>query len=122
MHVEVSKEQNYRPVETIEMSQQIIQALPRLEKATNRIFELATNKAETERIYRVELGKEKMRLRFEEKLPISMIDDIARGNLAQLIYERDIARDLHKNAVEALGTYKTQVSAMQSVLRNHEIV
>ena len=58
----------------------------RLEEGSQEIFLLAKAAAETERDYRVALAKEKLRLR-DEGMAVGLIEDVARGNLADLRFQ-----------------------------------
>ena len=61
----------------------------------------AKKKAETEKAYRVALAKEIIMLR-EQKLPATLISDIARGNVANLKFERDLADSMFTSVRDSL--------------------
>ncbi len=72
--------------------------------------------AEKERDYRKALAVEKIRLR-DEGMAVGMIDDVARGNLADLRFERDLARETYIAAKEAMKAIQAQINALQSILK-----
>ena len=88
----------------------------RLNTSSKEIFSLATNKAQTERAYRIALRQEKMKLR-ADGMPATLIDDIAKGEktIAQLRVERDIAKDMYKAGLESMRTTQVEASILQTI-------
>jgi hypothetical protein len=105
--------------EVIDVAKSIYVTTQRLEKASNELFRLGREKAEMERSYREALAKELLQLRMD-KMPASLIGDIARGNLSELKFKRDLAQEVFKSALSAVEAIKTQVSALQSILKHYE--
>ncbi|EKN67856.1 hypothetical protein P9E76_01650 [Schinkia azotoformans] len=108
-------------IELIELSKELYAINKRMDEGILKAYSLAKKKAAAEREYRKELAKEMLRLR-EEKYPVSIIHDIARGNLADLKFERDVAEDLFKTAITALNTLQTEASVLQSIKKHHEVI
>ena len=100
----------------IEVTTKIIELTERLQKSQSILFRLAREKAETERVYRMELSKEILRLR-ADGIPVAIIGDIARGKCSELKFERDFKESAFKAAIEAVETIKTQINALQSILK-----
>lgn len=98
------------------ITQELYHGSKRLEESSKEIFKLAKAMAEKERDYRKALAAEKIRLR-DEGMPVGMIDDVARGNLADLRFERDLARETYIAAKEAMKAIQAQINALQSILR-----
>lgn len=98
------------------MTEELYQASKRLSNSSNALYELARERAEAEEAYRFELSKEMMRLK-ADGLQATLIPDVARGNLADLKYKRDLAECRYKAGVEAVGAIKTQISALQTILK-----
>lgn len=88
----------------------------RLNKAQRVLFQFAREKAESERVYRMELATEILRLR-SEGVQAVLIADLARGSVAQEKFERDFAEARFRSAIESIETLKVQISALQSILR-----
>lgn len=103
------------------IAQELYEGSKRLEEASKEIFKLAKAAAEKERDYRKALAAEKIRLR-DEGMAVGMIDDVARGNLADLRYVRDVAKETYIAARDAMKAIQAQLSALQSILRNQEEV
>lgn len=73
--------------------------------------------AATERDYRIALAKEKIQLR-DEGMAIGLIEDVARGgNLADLRYQRDIAKETYAAARDSMKAIQVQINALQSILK-----
>ena len=98
------------------ITQELYHGSKRLEESSKEIFILAKAMAEKERDYRKALAAEKIRLR-DEGMAVGMIDDVARGNLADLRFERDLARETYIAAKEAMKAIQAQINALQSILR-----
>lgn len=103
-------------MELIQVTEEIYQASKRLSKSSDALYKLAKEKAEAEREYRFEFAQEIMRLK-EEGLQVTLITDVARGNLAEQLYKGDLAESRYKAGVEAVGAIKTQVSSLQTLLK-----
>jgi superfamily II helicase len=113
--------ENEMSIELIEISKEMYQVSKRIDKASKEIFKLAKNKAEFEKIYREALSKEIVKLR-AEGVQATLISDLARGNIAFLKYERDLAKDLFKSGISALEAVKTQASVLQTISKYHEVI
>ena len=103
-------------METITIAQELLDTGRQLRKGAQEIFNSAKAKAETERDYRVALAREIMTLK-ENKLPVSVINDVARGNTADLKYKRDLADAKYTASREALNSLQAQASALQTVIK-----
>lgn len=103
-------------MEVVQTVQQLKQATDRLSDATKEVFRLAKNRAETEREYRMALSKEIVTLR-AEKMPATLIGDVARGNVSHLKFERDLAMELHRSAMSSIGALQVEIQSWQSILK-----
>jgi len=108
-------------MELQQITREIYDISKRLEKATTALYKLGIEKAETERLYRMRLSQEILSLR-AEGMPAAMISDVARGNLSDLLFKRDAAEAKFKAAIESLEALKSQLSALQSILKYQEQV
>ena len=106
-------------MELIQVTQQLLEANQRLSKATKEVFKMARERAQTEKVYRMELAKQMTRLRIEG-VQATLIPDIARGNIAELKEQRDLAKELHRSAIQSIQALQVEIQAWQSVLRNYE--
>ncbi len=100
----------------VTVTTEIRQAAADLRKAVDDIHAAAKKKAETERDYRVKLAREIMTLR-DKGLPVSIVNDVARGNCADAKYERDLAEVMYRATLEAIESQRAQLSALQSALK-----
>ena len=106
-------------LDLIEIKEEIFKGSKRLDDASKEIFKLAKVAAETERDYRIALAKELMRLR-DEGMAVGLINDVARGNMADLKFIRDLAEETYKAGRDSLRAIQSQLSALQSILRSQE--
>jgi len=88
----------------------------RFNKAQKILFKYAQVKAESERVYRMELAQEILRLRAEGMQAV-LIADVARGSVAQEKFNRDFADAQYRSAIESIESMRVQMSALQSILR-----
>lgn len=105
-------------METQRITEMIMVASERIDKATRNIYKMADEKAETEKAYRVALAQEKLILK-DQSLPVTLIDDLAKGkeDIALLKFYRDAAEDRFKSAVESLRALQSELSGLQSILK-----
>lgn len=96
--------------------QMLYQATQRMSEASKEVFRLAKAKAETERVYRTQLAQVMFQMR-DEKVPATLIGDLARGQVADLKFERDLAADTHRSALAAMEALKTEINALQSIAK-----
>lgn len=106
-------------MELHQITNEIYAISQRLDKATKALYKLGLEKAETERVYRMRLAQEMLALR-AEGMPAAMISDVARGNLSDLLFQRDAAEARFKAAIESLDALKSQLTALQSILKYQE--
>lgn len=103
-------------MELTNLNQEIYQTSKRLSEGSQDIFRLAKEMAITEKEYRKALAVEKVRLR-EEKMPVGLIEDVARGNLADLRYKRDLAKETYIAGRDSLKAIQMQISALQTIIK-----
>lgn len=103
-------------MELIQVTDEIYAASQRLSKSADALFELGRERAETERDYRSRLAQEMMRLK-AEGLQVTLIPDVARGNLSEYLFKRDLAEVRFKAGIEAADAIKVQVSALQTIIK-----
>ncbi|WP_026676762.1 hypothetical protein [Fictibacillus gelatini] len=98
------------------IAREIYEATHRLAAAGNEVYRLAKEKADTERDYRLALSKEILILK-SEGMSVTLVSDVARGNVADLKHKRDLAEGKYKASIEALKSIQAQVNALQSILK-----
>ena len=108
-------------MELTTITTEIHEAQKRLKEAGTKLFELAREKAETEREYRKALAHAVLE-REEEGRRATLIPDLARGDCADVKFERDLADARYTAGREAVGAIETQISALQTILRYHESI
>lgn len=108
-------------MEIVQLNKEIYDVAQRLQKAANEIYKLANKRALTERTYRLHLAQEIVKLR-AEGIPSTLINDMARGNVADDKYQRDLAEGQYRAAIEAMEALKSQLSALQTIAKYQEAV
>ncbi len=103
-------------MELTQITSEIYEVSQRLGQASKSLYKLGKEKSETERVYRMRLAQEILTLR-SEGMPVSMIADVARGNIGDIMFQRDAADAQFKAALESLGALQSQLSALQSILK-----
>lgn len=103
-------------MELITITTELMSASNRLSKGSKELFNLARKYAEKEKAYRDALGKEIVLLK-DSGQSVTLISDIARGNVSQLKFERDLAEFEYNAGKQSLSAIETQVSALQSILK-----
>lgn len=105
--------------ELMKLTKEIYNVSQRLQKASTELYKLSREMAEAEKLYRMELSKEITRLR-SDGVSVTLIPDIARGNVAHLKHERDLAESIYKSAIESKRAIESQLSALQTICKYQE--
>lgn len=103
-------------MEMIQLNKEIYDVAQRLQKAAAEIYKLSHKRAMTERTYRLHLAQEIVKLR-AEGTPATIINDLARGSVADDKFQRDLAEGQYRSAIEAMEALKSQLSALQTVAK-----
>ena len=103
-------------MEKIQLNQELYEVAQRLQKAPAEIYKLARKRAVTERTYRLNLSQEIVRLR-DAGTPATIINDMARGNIADIKFQRDLADGQYRASIEALEALKSQLMALQTIAK-----
>jgi hypothetical protein len=107
-------------MELMEVSTEIRNVSSRLQKAADEMFKLGVQKAQTERNYRMRLSQTILTLK-AEGMAATLIPDVARGSISDLLFERDAADARFRAALEACAALKASLSALQSILKYQEV-
>ncbi len=103
-------------MEVVQTVEQLRHATERLSEATKEVFRLAKKRSETEREYRMALSKEIATLR-AENVQATLIPDLARGNVSDLKFKRDLAMEVHRSAMSSIGALQVEIQSWQSILK-----
>ncbi len=102
--------------DVVTINQTLFKRIERLDKASTEIFKLAEKKAESERIYRVALAQEMLKLK-SEGMPATLAYDVARGNVADQKFNRDKDESMYWAAQSSMEALKTECSVLQTINR-----
>lgn len=106
-------------IDTVEIAQEIYTAAKRLQKSGDKLFILAKESAEAEQKYRQALGIEIMKLR-DAKVPVTLVGDIARSNVSDLKFNRDLAEYRYKAGRDKTQALQAEISALQTLYKRQE--
>lgn len=101
-------------IELQSVTQAIMDDRERVTKSIKVLWQLARKKAETEQKYRKALEIEIMDLK-GEGMPVTIINDLARGRCSDMKYKRDLAEAEYRVAVASLSALETSISALQTI-------
>ncbi|WP_068505899.1 hypothetical protein [Paenibacillus kribbensis] len=96
--------------------QEVSEAAIRLESSADALFKLGKDKAEAERDYRSKLAQEILKLR-TEGVPVSIVTDVAKGNVSEYLFKRDVTESSFKAGIEVADAIKVRISAYQTILK-----
>lgn len=107
-----------KSIEPIEVTQALYKTSKRLDDGSYVITTKAKAYAQAEKIYRIELAKEIMRLK-AQGIPVTLIKELAKGNehVADLKFNRDLAQETLRASHAMLDALQVEVSALQSILK-----
>lgn len=108
-------------MDLIQIGAEISVCAKRLEKAANELYKIGEAKASSEQVYRVKLAQEMIKLK-SEGMSVSMISDVAKGNVGEYLFKRDYDEVRWKAALESVDAIKSQLSAYQSILKYQDAV
>ena len=103
-------------IAVVEITQAIWDAAHRIEKGVDVVTAKAKVYVEAEKIYKIALAKETIKLK-TQGMPVTLIKDIARGNIADLKYNRDLSEQLYRTSKEMLESLRAELTALQSILK-----
>lgn len=103
-------------MDVVNITQELYNGSKRLNEGSEYLFTLARKMAETEMEYTKALATEKFRLR-TEGMSVGLIDDIAKGNIAEIKFERELAEARYTAGRDRLKAIAAELNALQSILR-----
>lgn len=106
-------------IDIVEIAQEIYTAAKRLQKSGDKLFKLAKEYAQAEQKYRHALGIEIMKLR-DQKVQATLIGDVARANLSDLKFKRDLAEFRYKAGRDKAQALQAEMSALQTLYKRQE--
>jgi len=108
-------------MDLIQLSEEMHKTRRELNKAKINLVRRARDYAEKERAYRVALRQEILQLK-EEGYAATIINDLARGAVAELKFERDMAQEVYNSARDYIYSTKVEASLLQSINKNQSEV
>ncbi len=106
-------------LDMISIGQAIYDTTKRIESGVNTLHQYAAKYAEAEKEYRFKLAREIMKLK-DEKTPMTIISDLARGNISEYKFRRDLAEVEYKTSRDMLNALQGQLSGLQTLYRRQD--
>jgi hypothetical protein len=103
-------------IATTDITQAIWDTAHRIESGVDILTSKAKAYVKAEKIYRIALATEIVKLK-TAGMPVTIINDVARGNTAELKYNRDLAEELYKTCKEMLESLRAELTGLQSILK-----
>lgn len=104
-------------VDVVNINKEIYEATQRLSEGSKKLFKYAGRKAEAEKAYTREFALEIMKLKIEG-LAITLIRDIAKGNISDKKFDMDLADTEWTAARSSLDAIQTQISGLQTIYKH----
>lgn len=102
----------------MELFNEIESKIQELTKSIQMLRQNGTNFAEAERDYKVKLRQEALKLRQDDKMPVTLIAQIIYGvpEVAQARFERDVKEATYKANQEHINVVKLQIKILNDQL------
>lgn len=100
-----------------DLMQELSAKVELLDKALGALGSRGRAHAEAEQKYRVALSRRILQER-ESGTPVTILSDVCRGDkeIARLKFERDVAEQVYKAALEAINCYKIQIRVLENTI------
>jgi hypothetical protein len=108
-------------IELTQLTKEMYETVQEMKKKRMEIVNLAKRKAMMERQYRKALAAEIVKLR-DKGIPATLISDLARGNVADLKFQRDIAADLYRSELASLEVIRSEGNILQTISKYQDEV
>lgn len=101
---------------------ELLEELERKNKELDQSIEMLQKNgvklAEAERDYKIRLRQEALKLRADEGMPVTLINQIVYGipDVAKLRFDRDVAEAIYNTNQEFINTTKLQIRILESQL------
>lgn len=102
-----------------DIGQEIYDTAGRLREGANILYKHARAYAEAEHEYRMALARVMVELR-DGGMPVTLVNDVARGKTADLKYKRDLAEVTYKTTRDMLNALETEMSGLQTLYKRQE--
>lgn len=106
-------------LDMVDVAQEIYQISKRLGNSGDILFALAREYAEAEKSYREALRTEILSLK-DSKMSVTLIADVARGNVSEFKFKRDMAEFKYKAGRDKVQALQSEISALQSIYRRQD--
>lgn len=102
----------------MELYEEITRLINELDVSVKRLRKSGTEYAEAERKYKIQLREEALKLRAEENMPVTLINQIIYGvpSVANLRFDRDVKQAVYTANMEAINSTKLKLRILEGQL------
>ena len=103
----------------MDLFQELEKKIQELNISLKKLRETGTEYAEAERDYKITLRQEALKLRNDDKLPVTLIQQIVYGvpEVAEKRFKRDVKEAIYKSNQEAINVLKLQIRIMENQIQ-----
>ena len=103
----------------MDLLNELEQKIRELNISIKKLRETGTDYAEAEREYKITLRQEALKLRNDENLPVTLINQIIYGIplVAEKRFQRDVKEAIYKANQESINSTKLQIRVIESQLQ-----
>jgi uncharacterized protein YjcR len=103
-------------MDVISINQKILEASTTINEGARMIFEYAKASAKATTEYDKAYAFKIQEL-MEKKVPVTVIKEVAKGEIADLKFKMDLQENLYDACKRSLSAQEAQLSALQSILK-----
>lgn len=103
----------------MDLFQELEKKIHELNISLKKLRETGSDFAEAERDYKITLRQEALKLRNDDKLPVTLIQQIIYGvpEVADKRFKRDVKEAIYKSNQEAINVLKLQIRIMENQIQ-----
>lgn len=103
----------------MDLFQELEKKIYELNISLKKLRETGSDFAEAERDYKITLRQEALKLRNDDKLPVTLIQQIVYGvpEVADKRFKRDVKEAIYKSNQEAINVLKLQIRIMENQIQ-----
>ena len=102
----------------MELYEEIQKLIKELDISVKNLRKSGTDFAQAEQIYKIKLREEALKLRADEKMPVTLINQIIYGvpEVARLRFDRDVKEAVYQANLEAINSTKLKLRILENQL------
>ena len=103
----------------MDLYEEITQLIKELDLSVKQLRKSGTDYAEAEQSYKIKLRQEALKLRADENMPVTLINQVIYGvpEVAKLRFERDVKEAVYEANKEAINSTKLKLRILEGQLQ-----